>query len=274
MRSVIRAALERHGCRSILTAGSGPRALELLTQHHVDLVICDMQMEEMDGLAFLAAARANKRYGDFRTIMLTAGKPETSQQAVSDLAIDAWLFKPISAARLIEALGAVLGGRIDVVMPEADTDRVLAAIAERYRIKLRADVPLLQELVGRMPESEAGGAYRAHWKSLRKLLHDMKGQAGTFGLDLVTTLAGMGDELMRRAESAAEYGVTPLPELKKAMKVIASSIAIVVQNDVHGDGGMAGERLRAKIEGFLGPLREKLHVELVARPAEYRRGWN
>lgn len=274
MRGVIRASLERHGCRSILATGNGHRALELLAQHHVDIVICDMQMDEMDGLTFLAKARSRKGSGDFRTIMLTAGSPEATKDALQDLRIDAWLFKPVSAQRLIEAMGAVLGGRIEAVMPEADTDRVLSAIADRYRAKLASDLASLQDQVQRLPETGGGADFRQNWRALRKLLHDMKGQAGTFGLDLVTSLAGMGDDLMRRAAEAAEYRTIPYQDVNRGMQVIASAIALVVQNDIRGDGGPTGEKLREKIDTFLVPLRQKLHVELVEKPVEYRRGWN
>ena len=128
MRAVVRAALERHGCRRVLAAGSGARGLELLAAQPVDLVICDMQMDPMDGLAFLTQARAALPNARFRAIMLTAGSPD-HLQGVRDLPIEAWLFKPITGNRLIEAVGAVLGGRIEAVMPEAETDRVLADIA-------------------------------------------------------------------------------------------------------------------------------------------------
>jgi hypothetical protein len=84
----------------------------------------------------------------------------------------------------------------------------------------------------------------------------------------------MGDDVMRRAAEAAEYGTVPFRDLNRGMQVIASAIALVVQNDIRGDGGSTGEKLCEKIEAFLTPLRQKLHVELVPRPVEYRRGWN
>lgn|GEM_PF-1355388 len=270
MRGVIRAALERHGCKSILATGSGQRALEMLNEHFVDVVICDMQMEPMDGLSFLAAARAERHNTNFKTIMLTAGSPETTKEALHALRIDAWLFKPISAARLIDAIGAVLGGRIEAVMPEADTDRVLAEIAERYHAKLASDVQVLLDLTNKLP----GPDYRLSWRALRRLLHDMKGQAGTFGLDLVTVLAGMGDDLLRQAGEAAAYGTPPHAELNRAMQVIASAIAMVVQTNMRGSGGAAGEKLVAKLEAFLGPVRALVHVDAAQPAVKQRRGWS
>ena len=273
MRGVIRAALERHGCRSILATGNGQRALEMLAEHSVDVVICDMQMEPMDGLSFLANARGDTQLADFKTIMLTAGSPETTKEALQALRIDAWLFKPISAVRLIDAIGAVLGGRIEAVMPEADTDRVLAEIAERYHAKLASDVQVLQDMASKMPV-DGNTDYRLSWRALRRLLHDMKGQAGTFGLDLVTVLAGMGDELLRQAGEAAAYGTPPYAEINRALQVIAGAVAMVVQTNMRGSGGAAGEKLVARLEAFLGPVRKLVHVEAAQPMMKQRRGWS
>lgn len=270
MRAVVRATLERHGCRNVLAAGSGARALEILATRPVDLVICDMQMEPMDGLALLAQARTQLPRATFKALMLTAASPD-HLQGVKDLNIDAWLFKPITGTRLIEAVGAVLGGRIEAVMPEADTDRVLAEIAARYRSKLDTDVALLGELAARFAQSSYDD--RETVRHLRRLLHDMRGQAGTFGLDLVTTLAGAGDELLGRAGEARAYGVSSHAELARAVRVIATAIGMVVKAGLTGDGGKTGSDLMAKIDAFVAPLRQTLHVEVVPKLSNHPRGW-
>jgi CheY-like chemotaxis protein len=270
MRAVVRATLERHGCRHVLAAGSGARALEILATHPVDLVICDMQMEPMDGLAFLAQARADLPRTRFRAIMLTAGSPD-HLQGVKDLHIDAWLFKPITGTRLIEAVGAVLGGRIEAVMPEAETDRVLAEIAARYRSKLDTDLALLGELATRFAQSSYDD--RETVRHLRRLLHDMRGQAGTFGLDLVTALATTGDDLLGRAGEARAYGVSSHAELARAIQVIATAIAMVVKAGLTGDGGKTGTELVAKIDAFVAPLRVAMNVEPTPKLSNHPRGW-
>ncbi len=270
MRAVVRAALERHGCRRVLAAGSGARGLELLAAQPVDLVICDMQMDPMDGLAFLTQARAALPNARFRAIMLTAGSPD-HLQGVRDLPIEAWLFKPITGNRLIEAVGAVLGGRIEAVMPEAETDRVLAEIAARYRIKLETDLAMLGEMATRFVQSPHDD--RDTVRHLRRLLHDMRGQAGTFGLDLVTSLATIGDELLSRAGEARAYGVSSHAELARAIQVVATAIGMVVKAGLTGDGGKTGAELMAKIGTFVAPLRESLHVEPTPKLSNHPRGW-
>jgi len=271
MRAVVRATLERHGCRSVLTAGSGERALAILGDARVDLMICDMQMEPMDGLSLVARARADLPGGRFKVLMLTAGEPESSHGSLKELGIDAWLFKPISGTRLIEAVGAVLGGRIEAVMPEADTDRVLAEIALRYRGKLESDVALLGELATRFAKSSDDD--RETVRNLRRLLHDMRGQAGTFGLDLVSQLATVGDELLGRVAEARAYGVSAHEGVARTLQVIATAVAMVVKAQLRGDGGATGQELMARIEAFVAPLRAQLHVEPVHQLSAHKRGW-
>jgi len=42
---------------TVLTAASGPAALEVLRTQHVDLILTDFRMPEMDGMQFLEAAQ-------------------------------------------------------------------------------------------------------------------------------------------------------------------------------------------------------------------------
>lgn len=270
MRSVVRATLERHGCRFVQVAASGARALEILTSMRVDVVICDMQMEPMDGLTLVATARAQFPDARFKVIMLTAGSPEGARVPVRDLAIDAWLFKPISGTRLIEAVGAVLGGRIEAVMPEAETDRVLGEIAARYRSKLDTDVALLTDLVAKFTQD--GEKQPDVSRNLRRLLHDMRGQAGTFDYNLITSLASLGDELLHRAEDARSFGVSAHAALSRVLQVIGAAVGMVVKSGLRGDGGTTGAALMAKIEAFAAPLRVALHVEEIPKLSNHKRG--
>lgn len=57
---IIRETLSRdlkEGGHAVLVAESGEQAVQLLRQHHVDLVITDLMMEGMDGIEVLKAAK-------------------------------------------------------------------------------------------------------------------------------------------------------------------------------------------------------------------------
>src|SRR3954470_5189832 len=84
IRSVIRFALQRHGCQDVVQAHGAEEALDLCAGRNFDLIICDFQMAPMTGLDFLRElAKAGLCEGS-PVIMLSAERsPETIQAAQS-----------------------------------------------------------------------------------------------------------------------------------------------------------------------------------------------
>lgn len=70
-REPIAAALRSRGFET-LTAGDGHSGLRIARNHRPDLVLLDMAMPQMDGLAVLAAMRVDARLKDLPVILLTA----------------------------------------------------------------------------------------------------------------------------------------------------------------------------------------------------------
>src|SRR3977135_3173780 len=82
IRSVIRFALERHGCRDVVQAHGGVEALDLCAGRKFDLVICDFQMSPMTGLDFLRELAQSELGEGWPVIMLSAETdPVTIQEA-------------------------------------------------------------------------------------------------------------------------------------------------------------------------------------------------
>ncbi|MFB6121597.1 MAG: response regulator [Halobacteriaceae archaeon] len=80
--------LERADDRiEVVTAASGPRALEVLAAEPVDCVVSDYQMPEMDGLALLEAVRRD--HGDLPFVLFTGrGSEDVASDAISAGATD------------------------------------------------------------------------------------------------------------------------------------------------------------------------------------------
>ncbi|MDB5989418.1 MAG: two-component system response regulator [Herbaspirillum sp.] len=77
----------------VLTAESGPAALEILAAEHVDLIISDMRMPGMTGAQFLAQAKAS--YPDIVRILLTGYSDVSSTvAAINEGGIYHYLPKP------------------------------------------------------------------------------------------------------------------------------------------------------------------------------------
>ncbi|WP_405241368.1 sigma-54-dependent transcriptional regulator [Lentisalinibacter salinarum] len=124
------ATLETAG-HDVITADCGESALTLLELETVDLVVSDVQMEPMDGVALLEALR--RRHASLPVVLMTAYG--TIEKAVEAMRLGAayYMVKPFEARELVETVGrhvrATPGGNGPVAGDP--TTRVLLKVAER-----------------------------------------------------------------------------------------------------------------------------------------------
>jgi two-component system response regulator AtoC len=91
MRKVIKAMLEHDGY-DVHTADDGTTALDILAEHHVDIVITDLKMPKIDGMTLLR--RVMREYAGVPVIMITAhGTVDTAVEALKLGAFD-YIAKP------------------------------------------------------------------------------------------------------------------------------------------------------------------------------------
>ena len=101
-------ALRKEGYR-IITAESTGRALELLAEHPVDLVLSDHKMPGMSGVELLAEA---KRLRPMAARILITGWTEAVPRAeIESVGIEAMIPKPWDDAQLKDCLRRALGER-------------------------------------------------------------------------------------------------------------------------------------------------------------------
>lgn len=97
--------LEPEGYR-VITAGDGPEGIEKNEQANPDLIILDLKMPQMDGIATLRRIRAKDE--DVPVIILTGyGSAETAREAV-DLDVYEYIAKPFRPADIIAAVKEAL----------------------------------------------------------------------------------------------------------------------------------------------------------------------
>ena len=107
LREMVSYTLREAGFET-LTAGDGQEALDVLHGQSVDLIITDLNMPVMDGIAFIKAVRAQSAFKGVPVLMLTT----ESQQAMKDLARAAgatgWLVKPFNPEMLLRVIAKVV----------------------------------------------------------------------------------------------------------------------------------------------------------------------
>jgi CheY-like chemotaxis protein len=100
--------LQQLGCR-VEVAGNGVEAVDALRQTVYDLVLMDMMMPEMDGIAATRLIRAET--GPNRSVPIigvTANAFTQDREACLDVGMTGFLAKPITKARLREAMEEAL----------------------------------------------------------------------------------------------------------------------------------------------------------------------
>ena len=95
--------LEKHGHR-ITVVENGREALDALERQNFDLVLMDVQMPEMDGLAATAAIREREQAsGDHIPIVaVTARAMKGDRERCIDAGMDDYMAKPFRSAELLE----------------------------------------------------------------------------------------------------------------------------------------------------------------------------
>ena len=108
IRTVIRLALKGAGFTSICETGNGTDGLALVQREKPALVILDLMLPRMDGLAVCSAIRRNPSVSGTPIVMLTARTAEEDVVRGLELGADDYITKPFSNAILVARVKAAL----------------------------------------------------------------------------------------------------------------------------------------------------------------------
>ncbi|QWT41659.1 two-component system response regulator GlrR [Dickeya dadantii] len=115
---------------TVTTATSGQDALRLLQREKIDLVISDLRMDEMDGLALFAEIQKNQP--GMPVIILTAHGSIPEAVAATQQGVFSFLTKPVDRDALYKAIDDALK-----LSPPASDESWRAAVVTRSPIMLR-----------------------------------------------------------------------------------------------------------------------------------------
>ena len=127
----------------ILTAADGQQALDKATRELPDLVVCDVMMPVMDGLAFCKALKEQLATSHIPVILLTAKSLDEQRAEGYDSGADAYISKPFSEKVLLSRIGNLLKSRAQLKEHYLETGESAAAPKEsdflsRFRKLVRA----------------------------------------------------------------------------------------------------------------------------------------
>ncbi len=206
-REVIGRILERSGHAATLV-NDGEQALDALERDTPSLVILDRNMPRMGGIEALQAIRLMMRGRErLPVIILSAdATPEAKREAL-EAGADAFLAKPIEAARLLDEINALaatpqpkaaVASTVQPLQPRSGA-RPAAAVVNVETLQqleeLGSSFAFIEKLVGVYLTDSAATLERMdkalgaqEHREFRSLVHALKGSSASMGTDRLTSL--------------------------------------------------------------------------------------
>ncbi len=246
-RELAVACLREQG-HEVLTAANGLEVLDMLASEVVDLVLMDIQMPVMDGLAATRAIREARNLAvpsDIPVVALTAHALEGDRERFMKAGVDGYVSKPVNLKHLAEEMERVLAGRkgsgqppagltpMVQAQPEDDAPPRAAAagLAARARalelmqgnraLLLRLDAIFERDMPGDLEGMEAA-LREARFSDLKMTAHKVKGAAATIGAERAAALARTleGAAAQEDAGAAAEVLGQLRPEVAEVLRAL------------------------------------------------------
>jgi PAS domain S-box-containing protein len=232
---VARELLEDAGFQ-VDTADDGAKAVEQVRQSAYDLVLMDMQMPVMDGLAATRAIRALNEHATVPIVAMTANAMEQDRQRCLDAGMNDFLAKPLDPERLFEVVRAWVRGGLAAPQPAAPVveteplpegwDRIegldTGAGLRRVRGRVASYRALMERFIASQrsaPAEIADAIAQGDRERATRLAHTLKGVAGNLGATLVQDLAAAVEAGLRQwlPPARVDQAVQQLAEAMQAL---------------------------------------------------------
>ncbi|MDV3124062.1 response regulator transcription factor [Mycobacterium sp. 21AC1] len=135
------------GIEVVAQADTGTRALDAARQLRPDVVLMDIRMPEMDGLAATGAIAADPSLSEMRVVVLTTFELDEYVFEAMRAGASGFLVKHTEPAELVRAVRVVAAG--DALLSPSVTRRLVAEFAARAKVPT---TPALDELTAREQE--------------------------------------------------------------------------------------------------------------------------
>ena len=205
-----------------LLAADGATALEIARRERPDLVVCDVNMPQLNGYGVLAGLRAEPQLAPTPFIFLTS---DPGMRAGMHSGADDYLMKPVAADDLVAAVEARLRRRA-ITAGETDrrVDEVRRTVADLLPHELRTPLTaiigsaellkachrtLAPEEVAEVADAILRGAQRLHRMAENYILladFETRRAAGRPAVETPSRLAGAGDVREAATDAAAGSG--------------------------------------------------------------------
>jgi PAS domain S-box-containing protein len=232
-RDIVSELLRAEGCE-VTVAGSGQEALSILETQHFDLVLMDIRMPVMDGLATTAAIRSREPERRAGLILgLTANPLPTDRPLYLLRGIDGIIEKPVEVDTLRSALKqAALPPRARAMEEPERIERLRQSLGHNRTLRI---VKAFAQTASDALEAIATGCARASFDQVAEHTHRLSGAASNLGFEQLASAAA-DLELLVRTGSALQIAdsaltvVTLYREVEAYLRALLSSAPAEPEN--------------------------------------------
>ena len=218
--------LEKQG-HTVVVVGDGQAALTALAQAPFDLVLMDIQMPILDGLAATAAIRAQEQTQGTHLpiIAMTAHAMHGDRERCLAAGMDGYVTKPLKTADLAAAIAQlrpVSSPETRVVTPPVDISATLQSVGGDQHLLVDLFEVFQQDYPKQLAElRDAIGAGDA--ERMAQVAHSLKGAVGYFGSQTVHALAYRLETMGRQVE--LEGAPSVLQQLERELERLSAFVA-------------------------------------------------
>ncbi len=119
------------------------------------------------------------------------------------------------------------------------TKAVIAGLTNTYLEWARKDLDKLQAAYGKL--AAGAGSQKEEMEAIFRICHDIKGQGGSFGYDLMTFISDSLCRFIDKREFLEGEDVD-------VIKAHIDALKLVIARNLSGRGGLEGDELRAGVE--------------------------
>jgi two-component system, sensor histidine kinase and response regulator len=222
---------------TVSEADNGEVAIRMLNEATYDLVLMDMQMPVMDGLATTRAIRRNSQFKDLPIVAMTASTMAGDREKCLEAGMNDHLAKPIDPDKLFDALLRWIPARtaapstprapvVTAEKPPADSAPLeIPGIDTQSALKRTGgNRQRYVSLLRRFSESQVGavGGIRAALvakdsATAQRTAHSLKGAAANLGANALATVAG-------NAEVAIKTQINVEPALVDMERTLSATV--------------------------------------------------
>jgi len=104
VRRTVGFVLDEHGLGPVVAAADGEEAVRVALRDCPDVIVLDLRMPGMDGIAVCRRVRAQPSLAHTRIVLLSAELMGREQRILSSIGADEWIRKPIAPSRMVSVV--------------------------------------------------------------------------------------------------------------------------------------------------------------------------